>query len=106
MSDAAGGAGADAIRESGGALLVDVKVVPRASRDRVGPRVGDRIKVQLTAPPVDGAANEALRGVLAKALDVPRAAVSIVRGETSRSKTVRVEGGSRAALERIVDGDG
>ena len=92
-----------AITESEGAALVDVKVVPRASRDRIGPRVGDRIKVQLCAPPVDGAANEALRVLWARALGVPRAAVAIVRGEGSRQKTLRLEGVGKAAVERLLD---
>jgi uncharacterized protein (TIGR00251 family) len=85
--------------ERDGALTFEVQVVPRASRDKIGPRVGERVKVQLTAPPVDGAANEALRELLARALGVPRRQVAIVRGETGRKKTVRVEGATRAALE-------
>jgi uncharacterized protein (TIGR00251 family) len=90
----------------GDAILVDVKVVPRASRERIGPLVGDRLKVQLTAPPVEGAANEALRALLAAALGVPRRQVEIVRGETSRNKTVRLGGVPRAALERLItDGE-
>ena len=91
-----------AITESDGAAMVDVKVVPRASRDRIGPRIGDRIKVQLCAPPVDGAANEALRALWARELGVPRAAVVIVRGEGSRQKTLRVDGVGRAAIERLL----
>ena len=47
-------------------IRFDVKVVPRSSRERIGPPVGDRLKVQLMAPPVDGAANEALVKLLAK----------------------------------------
>ena len=86
------------ITEHEGALTFDVQVVPRASRDRIGPEVGDRIKVQLTAPPVDGAANEALRALLARALRVPCRGVTIVRGERGRRKTVRVEGATRTAL--------
>jgi hypothetical protein len=54
--------------------------------------MGDRLKVQLTAPPVDGAANEALRAFLGKALGVAKSRIEIVRGETSRKKTLRVEG--------------
>ncbi len=88
--------------ERDGALTFDVQVVPRASRERIGPLVGDRVKVQLTAPPVDGAANEALRALLGKALGVARGKVSIVRGETGRKKTVRVEGATRAALEALL----
>jgi hypothetical protein len=86
------------LREEPGALVFDVQVVPRASRERVGPVVGDRLKVQLTAAPVDGAANQALRGALARALGVAPRQVSILRGETSRKKTVRVEGAASAAL--------
>jgi uncharacterized protein (TIGR00251 family) len=91
------------IREDEGAITFAVKVVPRASRERLGPVVGERLKVQLCAPPVDGAANEALRALLARALGVPRAGVAILRGETGRNKTVRVAGATRAALLALVE---
>jgi uncharacterized protein (TIGR00251 family) len=91
------------IREEDGALTFDVQVVPRASRDRLGPVLGERLKVQLTAPPVEGAANEALRNVLARALLVPRSNVDIVRGQTGRKKTVRVAGATRAALLAAIE---
>jgi len=84
-----------------GALFIDVQVVPRASRAAVGPAVGDRLRVAVTAPPVDGAANAAVIDALAAAFGVRRAAVSIVRGETGRRKTVRIEGGSAAVLEAL-----
>jgi uncharacterized protein (TIGR00251 family) len=87
-----------AIREENGAITFDVQVVPRASRDRLGPVVGDRLKVQLTAPPVDGAANEALTRLIAGELEVPRASVAILRGETGRKKTIRVTGARASAL--------
>ena len=87
--------------QRGGALIVDVQVVPRASRPAVGPAVGDRLRVAVTAPPVDGAANAAVIEALAAAFDVRRAAISILRGETGRRKTVRIEGGSLARLEAL-----
>jgi uncharacterized protein (TIGR00251 family) len=89
-----------AITEDAGGITFDVQVVPRASRDRLGPvdLHGGRLKVHVTAPPVDGAANEALVALVAKALDRPRSAVTIVRGLTGRKKTVRVGGSSRAQL--------
>ena len=87
------------------ALLVDIQVVPRASRAAVGSVVGDRLRVAVTAPPVDGAANAAVIEALASAFGVRRAAVSIVRGETGRRKTVRIEGGSAATLEALRRGD-
>ncbi len=93
------------VHEADGAISFDVQVVPRASRDRLGPVHGDRLKVQLTAPPVDGAANDALVQLVAKALGRPRADVSIVRGHTGRKKTVRVAGASRDALLHRISED-
>ena len=83
----------------------EVRVAPRASRETfVGAHDG-ALKVALTAPPVDGAANDALIRLLAKALAVPRRAVHIVKGQHSRTKTVRVEGiGPAAVVALISDG--
>jgi uncharacterized protein (TIGR00251 family) len=91
-------------RTADGAILVDVQVVPRASRNRVGPLVGDRLKVQVTSPPVDGAANDAVVALFADALALPRRAISIVAGHTGRKKTVRLEGVSAAALSALTEG--
>ena len=91
------------ITEHDGAITFDVQVVPRASRDRLGPVHGDRLKVQLTAPPVDGAANDALVALVARALGRARADVAIVRGQTARRKTVRVAGTTRDALIRRIE---
>jgi uncharacterized protein (TIGR00251 family) len=88
--------------ETGGALLIDVLVQPRASRAGVGPLVGDRLRVSVTAPPVDGKANGAVIEAVAEAFGVRRAAVTIVRGETGRRKTVRVAGATLAALARLL----
>jgi uncharacterized protein len=85
----------------GAVLTFDIQVVPRASRGAVGGAVGDRLRVAVTAPPVDGAANAAVIDALAAAFGVRRAAVEIVRGETGRRKTVRIEGGSAATLEAL-----
>ena len=87
-----------------GALIFDIQVVPRASRVAVGPAVGERLRVAVTAPPVDGAANAAVIEALAAAFGVRRAAIAIVRGETGRRKTVRVDGGSAATLETLKRG--
>jgi len=61
------------------------------------------MKVRLAAPPVDGAANEALVELIARSLDVPRRAVRIASGASSRAKTVEVEGVDAAAVLRLVD---
>jgi hypothetical protein len=84
-------------------LLVDVQVVPRSSRTAVGPAVGDRLRVAVTSPPVDGAANAAVIEALADAFGVRRSAIEIVRGERGRRKTVRITGATRAALEKLLN---
>ncbi len=77
---------------------LEVQVVPRASRSRiVGPHDG-RLKIQLAAPPVDGAANEALVDLLAETLHIPRGAVSLLRGATGKRKTLRIAGLGAAEL--------
>jgi len=74
------------VREAG--VEVRVRLVPRSSRDGIDGRHGDRLKIRLTAPPVDGEANEALRRFLARTTGVRVADVRIVAGQRSRSKTV------------------
>jgi uncharacterized protein len=87
--------------ERDGGVTFDVLVQPRASRPGVGPLLGDRLKVAVAAPPVDGQANDAVVRALAEALGVGRAAVSIVRGETGRRKTVRVQGVTAARVQAL-----
>lgn len=82
---------------------LDLQVVPRASHESLGPPHGDRLKLHVTAPPVDGAANDAVRALLARLLGVPRAQVEITRGETGRKKTVRVRGDADGLLARVVE---
>ncbi len=91
--------------QRGDALVFDIQVVPRASRVAVGPAVGDRLRVAVTAPPVDGAANAAVIEALAAAFGVRRAAVGIVRGETGRRKTVRITAGNAATLTALRRGE-
>ena len=88
--------------ERDGALIVDVQVVPRASRAAVGPLVGERLRVAVTSPPVEGAANSAVIDALASAFGVRRSAIEILRGERGRRKTVRIGGATRAALEKLL----
>lgn len=72
--------------------IIDVRVIPRASKSGIAGMRGDAVLVRLHAAPVDGAANAELIEVLADALGVPKRAVSIVAGERARQKRVRVEG--------------
>ena len=84
----------DALRVEvrGTTVRVNVHVQPRASRSEIVGVHGAALKVRLQAPPVEGAANEALVALLAEQLKVPRRAVRVVGGATSRSKTVEIEG--------------
>jgi hypothetical protein len=80
------------IREQDSAITFEVRVAPRASRNRVVGIQDGALKVALTAPPVDGAANEALKKLLAKALGVAKSDVEILRGDRARIKVLRVHG--------------
>jgi uncharacterized protein len=93
------------LREEGGGFLLDIIVQPRASRVRIGPVRQERLVVAVTSPPVEGEANRAVVEALARAAGVSRGQVEIVRGDSSRRKTVRIRGASRAALEALA-GDG
>jgi uncharacterized protein (TIGR00251 family) len=73
-------------------MILALRVQPRASRDEVAGIHGDRLKVRICAPPVDGAANRHLCRYLADLFDVPAASVRLIRGESGRDKTVEVTG--------------
>ena len=77
-------------------LELDVRVIPRASRDGLAGMRDGRLLVRVSAPPLDGRANAAVCALLAKAAGVPKSAVSVVRGETSRDKRLRIEGDAAA----------
>ena len=74
---------------------IRIRVVPRSSRNEIVGEENGSLKIKLTAPPVEGKANKALRGLLAKRLGLPKGGVEIVTGEKSRNKTVRIRGLSR-----------
>lgn len=73
-------------------VVITVRVVPRASRSAIAGMRDDAWLVRLAAPPVDGAANDELIEVIARALGVPRRSVTIESGERSRRKLVRIVG--------------
>jgi uncharacterized protein (TIGR00251 family) len=80
------------IRDTSAGAAFAVKVQPRARKNSITGAVGDALKLALTAPPVDGRANEACIEFFANLLDVPRSSVTIASGETSRNKVIRVAG--------------
>jgi uncharacterized protein (TIGR00251 family) len=93
-----------ALRRDGDDWLLDVRVQPRASRSEFAGPHGDRLRIRLQAPPVDGRANQALVEFVAAACNLPRARVSIDSGLTGRDKSVRLHGLAAipAALQRAL----
>jgi len=73
-------------------VIVDVRVIPRASKPGIAGTRGDAVLVRLSAPPVDGAANDELIELLAATLHVPKRAVAVVQGHRIRTKRVAVAG--------------
>jgi uncharacterized protein (TIGR00251 family) len=80
------------LRETEGGILLAVKLQPRASKNEIGEPLGDELKIKVTAPPVDSADNEALIKFLAEKLDCGRGRIELVRGHTSRHKTIKLHG--------------
>jgi uncharacterized protein (TIGR00251 family) len=88
-------------KESEGALTFRVRVVPRASRSEPAGEHDGALKVRVAAPPVEGAANEELARLLAKAFGVASRDVEVLSGRTSKTKVVRVSGAKAADLLRL-----
>ena len=85
----------------GRTVRVSVHVQPRATRSEIVGLHGAALKVRLQAPPVDGAANEALVRLLAERLGVGRRSVRVIAGATSRAKTVEVDGTTEDAVRAL-----
>jgi len=81
-----------AIYDSPSGAAFAVRVHPRAKKNAITGEIGDALKVSLTAPPVEGRANEACIEFFAKFLRVPRSSVTIASGQASRNKVIRVAG--------------
>jgi hypothetical protein len=86
-------------------MRITVQVVPRSGKNDIAWEQGV-LKARLTAPPVDGAANEALIALLAERLGLPKRAIRIVHGAASRRKTVEIAGMTSEMLEERVGGGG
>jgi len=90
------------LQERPDGVLVAIKLQPRASKNEIGDALGNELRVKVTAPPVDAAANDALVRLLADALDCPRNQIELLRGKTSRHKTVKIFGLTpEIVLERL-----
>ena len=80
------------VGEGASGVSFAVRVHPRAKEDAITGEVGDALKLSLTAPPVDGRANEACIEFFAKILKVPRSSITIASGQSGRNKVIRVAG--------------
>jgi len=78
------------IQETDNGIRVEIKVQPRSSRNQISGEQDGALKVKLTAPPVEGAANQALIDFLAHTLKIPKKNIILLRGETSRNKLIEI----------------
>ncbi len=72
-------------------MKISVKIIPRSSKNQMMPNADGSYKIKLTAPPVDGEANEQLIRFLSKEMDIPKNKIHILSGKTSRNKLVEIE---------------
>ena len=92
------------LRETAGGTLLSVKLQPRASKNEICAPLGDELKIKVTAPPVDAAANQALVEFLAEKFGCSRGRVELLRGHTSRHKTLLLHGFKPAELLEKLSG--
>jgi uncharacterized protein (TIGR00251 family) len=90
------------IRELRGGVSLVVRVHPRAKKNAITGELGDALKVSLTAPAIEGRANDACIEFFAKLLKVPRSSVTIASGQSSRNKVIRVAGISAAEVRKTI----
>jgi len=82
--------------------VIRVRVLPRSSRNEVAGRDDGVFRIKLTAPPVEGRANKALKKFLSSRLGVPKSDIELVSGGRSRTKSVRIHGLSPGKVERLL----
>lgn len=92
----------DWLQARGDGVVLVLHIQPVAKKTELAGRHGDALKIRLAAPPVDGKANECLIAFLAERLSLPRAALALVSGQTSRAKRVAVAGASAATVRRLL----
>ncbi|HEY6338374.1 MAG TPA: DUF167 domain-containing protein [Candidatus Sulfotelmatobacter sp.] len=91
------------IHDLTGGVTFAVKVHPRAKKNAITGELGDALKLALTAPPIDGRANQACIEFFANLLKVPRSSVTIASGENSRNKVIGVAGLTAAELRKRIE---
>jgi hypothetical protein len=93
------------LKETAGGTLLSIKLQPRASKNEIGEPLGNELKIKVTAPPVDAAANQALVEFLAERLGCSRGKVELIRGHTSRHKNILLHGFKADAVLPLLTGD-
>lgn len=88
--------------EKDGALIFNVRVVPRASKSEIVGEHDGTLKIRVALPPVDGAANAELIKILSKEFNISKSAVEILSGQTSKLKQIKISGVSQNVLSDIV----
>src|ERR1700724_2507082 len=94
------------VRETAKGIAFAIKVHPRARKNAITGTAGDALKLSLTAPPVDGKANQAVIEFFADIFKIPRSSVTIASGETSRLKVICISGVDKALIEQRLTGAG
>ncbi|MBF0407231.1 MAG: YggU family protein [Candidatus Riflebacteria bacterium] len=90
------------IKSFSGGIILSVHVVPRSSKNEISELLGENCKIKIKAPPVDGKANKEIVEFLAKAFSVPKKAVIILGGESSKSKRIQINGLTAEKAEEIL----
>lgn len=92
----------DVIQEEAKGITLKIKVQPNASRNELGGVVDGSLRVRLTAPPVEGAANKECIRFLSKELHIAKSRITIIRGQRGREKVLRIEGMKKEELQKIL----
>ncbi len=87
--------------EKNGAVIFDVRVVPRASKSEIVGEHGGALKIRIASPPVDGAANEELIRLFAKQFGVSKSEIEIISGESSKNKRIKISNLSQSKFEAV-----
>lgn len=85
-------------------VVIKIRVQPRASKNRVSGPMGDTLKVAVTSPPVDGAANSACIEFFAGLLKVPKTTIEIISGHTGRTKLLKIYGVNSREIKEKIEG--
>lgn len=92
------------LRAQADGVLLSVKLQPRASKNEIGAALGEELRIKVTAPPVDAAANQALVELLVETLQCSRGQVELIRGHTSRHKVIKLHGLAVETVAKLLVG--